>query len=252
MRQGRIKQSTHSQQMHCRTFSNCTRGSDASKVWNAAECKCALEALLKGVLPKGPTEQPKHLNLNKTRENHRNTLKNFILRGLNKHFSWFRCGGKGKHLNLALRQNQAVNPLTTNALQDFRTGKKLKKSLQHIEKLSVVRFQQEIPLVQMRRQREASEPCIKAESSSQPTHNKCIAGLSQTGLEGNRLQMRPGGASGWGTPERANRTAQASEPERNSKKSLQHIEKLSIARLQQTHPLVQMRRQREVSAPCGH
>ena len=149
-----------------------------------------------GVLPKGPTEQPKHLNLNKTRENHRNTLKNFILRGLNKHFSWFRCGGKGKHLNLALRQNQAVNPLTTNALQE--------------------RFR------------------------------------SQTGLEGNRLQMCPGGASGWGTPERANRTAQASEPERNSKKSLQHIEKLSIARLQQTHPLVQMRRQREASAPCGH
>ena len=157
MRQGRIKQSTHSQQMHCRTFSNCTRGSDASKVWNAAECKCALEALLKGVLPKGPTEQPKHLNLNKTRENHRNTLKNFILRGLNKHFSWFRCGGKGKHLNLALRQNQAVNPLTTNALQDF---------------------QQLYPRFR-----------------------------SQTGLEGNRLQMRPGGASGWGFHKTCSKTA---------------------------------------------
>ena len=157
MRQGRIKQSTNSQQMHCRTFSNCTRGSDASKVWNAAECKCALEALLKGVLPKGPTEQHRHLNLNKTRENHRNTLKNFILRGLNKHFSWFRCGGKGKHLNLALRQNQAVNPLTTNALQDF---------------------QQLYPRFR-----------------------------SQTGLEGNRLQMRPGGASGWGFHKTCSKTA---------------------------------------------
>ena len=37
-----------------------------------------------------------------------------------------------------------------------------------------------VPVVQMQRQREASEPCIKAESSSQPTHNKCIAGLSAT------------------------------------------------------------------------
>ena len=124
MRQGRIKQSTHSQQMHCRTFSNCTRGSDASKVWNAAECKCALEALLKGVLPKGPTEQHRHLNPKETQKNHCNTLRNFLLRGLNKHFSWF--------------------------------------------------------LVQMQRKRVASEPCSKAESSSQPTHNKCIAGLSAT------------------------------------------------------------------------
>ena len=120
MHQGIIRQSTHSQQMHCRTFGNSTRGSDPRRGWKATDCKCAPEVLLAGVLPKGLTEQHMHLNLNKTRKIHCNILKNFTLRGFNKHLSWFRCGGKGKHLNLAVRQNQSVNTLTTNALQDFR------------------------------------------------------------------------------------------------------------------------------------
>ena len=188
--------------MHCRTFSNCTRGSDPRRGWKATDCKCAPEVLLAGGSTKRAAKQPGASEPERNSKNHCNILKNFPLYGSNKKFPWFRCSGKGEHLNHASRQNQAVNPLTTNALQDFQ---------------------------QLR-------PRFR----------------SQTGLEGNRLQMCPGGASGWGTPERANRTAQASEPERNSKKSLQHIEKLSIARLQQTHPLVQMRRQREASAPCGH
>ena len=148
-------------------------------------------------------------------------MKNFPLHGPIKNLSWFRCGGKAKHLNLAVRQNPAANPLTTSVLQNFRQlcprfrsqvgfecrGMQMysggtsergipercnriaqasepennsNKPLQLVEKLSVVRFQQASPLVQMRRQSEASEPCSKAESSSQPTHNKCIAGLSVT------------------------------------------------------------------------
>ena len=106
--------------MHCRVFGNCARGSDPNRVWNASESKCAPEALLKRVFPKGPTEQPKHLNLNKTRENHCNTLKNFPLHGSIKNLYRFRCGGKGKHLNLASRHNSAANSLTTNELQGFR------------------------------------------------------------------------------------------------------------------------------------
>ena len=105
---------------------------------------------------------PGHLNRKEIQEIHCNTLENFLLHGFNKHLHRFRCSGKVEHLNLAARQNLAVNPLTTNALQNFQ--------------------------------------------------QLCPRFRSQTGLEGNRLQMCPGGASGWGTPERANRTAQASEP----------------------------------------
>ena len=54
------------------------------------------------------------------------------------------------------------------------------KPPQHIEKLSITRIQQAHFLVQMQRQREASEPCSKAESGTQSTHNKHIAGLSAT------------------------------------------------------------------------
>ena len=114
-----MQQPTLSQQTHCRTFSNRARGSDPKRVWNATDCKCALEALLKRVFPKGPTEQHRHLNRNKNQEIHRNSLNNFLLQDLNKHIHWFRCGGKEKHLNPASRLNQTANPLTTNALQDF-------------------------------------------------------------------------------------------------------------------------------------
>ena len=91
----------------------------AESVWNVAECKCALEALLAGVSTKRAAEWLRHLNRNKTRKIHCNTLKNFPLQGFNKHHHRFRCSGKGEYLNLAVRQNQAAKPLTTNVLQDF-------------------------------------------------------------------------------------------------------------------------------------
>ena len=162
-----------------------------------------------------------HLNRNQTQKNHYDTLIDFLLQGLNKHIHWFRCSGKGEHLNLTARQNPAANPLTTNALQDFQqlrqrfrfqhglersrmqirpggtSGRGIRQTRsrtaqasepeqnprnppQHIEKLSIAPFQKAHFLVQMQRQREASEPCSKAESVSQPTHNKRIARLSAT------------------------------------------------------------------------
>ena len=165
-------------------------------------------------------------------------MRNFSLHGFSKHPHWFRCSGKGEHLNLAARQSPAAKPLTTNVLQDFqqlcpwfrsqpvlehrrtqiRPGgascrgihqtrsrvtqasepeQNSKNQPQFIEKLSVVRFQQASPLVQMQRKREASEP------------------------------------------------------RRNPKNPLQHIEKLSITRIQQAPPPVQMQRKREASEPCG-
>ena len=88
--------------------------------WNAAECKCTLEVFLARVSTKRATALPTHLNRSKTQKNHYNTLRNFSLHGFSKHPHWFRCSGKGKHLNSAARQNPAVKPLTTNVLQDFR------------------------------------------------------------------------------------------------------------------------------------
>ena len=141
-----------------------------------------------------------HLNRSRTQKIYCNSLKNFLLHGFGKHLLWFRCSGKGKHLNLEAKQNPAANQLTTSTLQDFRQ--------------LYPRFR------------------------------------SQQGLECRRLQMCPGGASGWGIRQTRNRTAHASEPRQNTKDSLQFIEKLSITRIQQAHSLVQMQRQREASEPC--
>ena len=187
--------------MCCKTFSNCTHGSDPRRVWNTAEYKCAQEALLKGVFPKGATEQPMHLNRSKTRKINRNSLRNFLLHGFSKHPHRFRCSGKGKHLNPAARQNPAAKPLTTNVLQEFQ--------------------------------------------------QLCPWFRSQTGLEHHRMQIRHGGTSERGIPERCNRTAQASEPEQNPKNSLQLVDRLSVVRFQQASPPVQMQWKRGVSEPCG-
>ena len=72
---------------------------------------------------------------------------------------------------------------------------------------------------------------------------------SQTGLEHRRMQMRTGGTSGRGIHQTRNKTAQASEPEQNSKKTLQDIDKLSVVGFQQESPPVQMQRQRGASEP---
>ena len=200
MPQDRIRQPTHSQQAHCRTFSDCTRGSDPNMGWNAAECKYALEALLARVFQKEATGRPRHLNRDKTRKIHRNTLRNFPLQGFNKHIHRFGCSGKGEHLNHAERQNPAVNPLTANALQEF----------------------------------QRLYPWFR----------------SQLGLEHRRMQIRSGGTSERGIPERSNRTALASELKQNPRNSLQFIEILPIARLHQASPLVQMQWKREASEPC--
>ena len=81
-----------------------------------------------------------------------------------------------------------------------------KNPSQFIEKLSVARFQQASPSVQMQWKSGASEPRSKAESISQPTYNKHIAGLSVTVPV---VQM----SARFGTQ----RKREASEPERNSK-----------------------------------
>ena len=78
----------------------------------------------------------------------------------------------------------------------------------------------------------------------------CPRFRSQQGLECRRLQMCPVGASCRGIHQTRSRVVQASEPESNSNKPLQLIEKLFVAGFQQAHLLVQMQRKRGVSEPC--
>ena len=184
------------------------------------------------------TRKLKHLNRDKTRKIHCNSLRNFPLRGFNKHIHRFRCSGKWEHLNRAQTHNSEANQLTANALQNFQqlhprfrsqpglehrrmqmclggtSGRGIhqtrnrtahaseprqnpRNSLQLIEKLSVAPFQKAHSLVQMQWKRRASEPSSKAESGSQPTHNKCVARLSATGPVVQILD-------GFGTPQNAN------------------------------------------------
>ena len=138
-----------------------------------------------------------HLNRNQTQKKHYNTLINFLLHGFNKHLHRFRCSGKGEHLNLAVRQNPIFNPLTTSTLrvrcqpglehrrmqmhsggtsgsgirqtrsrtaQASEPEQNSKNLPQFIDKLSIARFQQESPPVQMQWKRRASEPCSKTKS----------------------------------------------------------------------------------------
>ena len=73
---------------------------------------------------------------------------------------------------------------------------------------------------------------------------------SQVGFECRRMQMHSGGASCRGINQTHSRVAQASEPENNSNKPLQLVERLSVVRFQQASSPVQMQRKRGVSEPC--
>ena len=60
-------------------------------------------------------------------------MRNFPLQSFSKNLTWFRCSGKGEHLNLATRQNPTPNLLTTNALQDFQQLNSRFRSLAGLE-----------------------------------------------------------------------------------------------------------------------
>ena len=72
---------------------------------------------------------------------------------------------------------------------------------------------------------------------------------SLAGQECRGMQMRTGNTSGRRIHQTRNRTAHASEPRQNPKKSPQLIDKLSIAKFQQESHLVQMQRKRRASEP---
>ena len=72
---------------------------------------------------------------------------------------------------------------------------------------------------------------------------------SLAGLECSGMQTCLGGTSGMGIHQTRSRTSQASEPRQNPRNSLQHIEKLSIARFKQASLLVQMWQKKEASEP---
>ena len=153
-------------------------------VWNVAECKCALEALLAGVSTKRAAEQPMHLNRKETQTNRRNTLRNFSLHGFSKHLHWFRCQPGLEHRRTQMRpegtSDRGIHQTRSRTPHASEPEQNSKNQPQFIEKLFIAGFQQASPPVQMQRKRGASEPCGKAESGSQSAHNKHIAGLSAT------------------------------------------------------------------------
>ena len=60
-----------------------------------------------------------HLNLNKNRKYHHNSLSNFQLQRFTKKSTAFRCTGKQQHLNFDKMRIQAPNTLTSSVLQEF-------------------------------------------------------------------------------------------------------------------------------------
>ena len=140
------------------------------------------------------------------------------------------------HLNLATRQNPAVNPLTANVLQEFLQLRPWFRSLAGLE----CRGMQMCPggvsgrgIHQTRcRTAHASEPELNPRNSPQLIEKLFVARVKQASP---LVQTQ--------------RERDASEPEQNPKDSLQCIEKLFVARFKQAHPLVQMRRKRVASEP---
>ena len=143
----------------------------------------------------------KHLNPAQTHNSEANQLTANALQDFQQLCPWYRsqagleCSGMqtcpGGTSGRGIRQTRNRTAHASEPEQNS------KNQPQFIEKLSVVRFQQASSLVQMQWKRGASEPYRKAESSSQTTHNKHIAGLSVTVP---MVQI----PTGFGTPQNAN------------------------------------------------
>ena len=202
-----------------------------------------------------------HLNL-ATRQNPTpNSLTTNALQDFQQLNSRFRSLAGLEHRRMQMRlggtSGRGIHQTRNRTAQASEPEQNSKNPLQHIERLSVSQFQQARPLVQMRQKRGASEPCRKAESAANPLATNALQDLQQlhpwfrslAGLEHHRLQIHSGGASGRGSHQTRNRTAQASEPRQNPRNSPQHIEKLSIARIKQASLLVQMQWERDASEP---
>ena len=97
---------------------------------------------------------------------------------------WFRCQPGLEHRRMQIRHGstsgKGLHQTRDSTAHASEPEQNPKNSLQLIERLSVVWFQQASPPVQMQRKMGASEPCSKVESGSQAAHNKHIAGLLAT------------------------------------------------------------------------
>ena len=114
---------------------------------------------------------------------------------------WFRSQPGWEHHRMQMclggTSGRGIHQTRNRTAQASEPRQNPRNSLQLIEKLSVAPFQKAHSLVQMQWKRRASEPSSKAESGSQPTHNKCVARLSATGPVVQILD-------GFGTPQNAN------------------------------------------------
>ena len=114
---------------------------------------------------------------------------------------WFRSQPGLEHRRLQMRpegvSGKGIHQTRNRTAHASEPEQNSKNPLQHIEKLSIVKFQQASPLVQMQQKMGASEPYHKTESGNQTASNKRIARLSTTTP---KVQI----PDGFGTPQNAN------------------------------------------------
>ena len=139
---------------------------------------------LAGVSTKRATEQPRHLNPAARQNPALNQLTTNVLQDFQRLNPWFRSQPGLEHHRTQIRprgtSGRGIHQTRNRTAHASEPELNPRNSLQHIEKLSIAEFHQASSLVQMQRKRVASEPCHKAESSSQLTHSKRVARFSAT------------------------------------------------------------------------
>ena len=129
-------------------------------------------------------EKGEHLNLATRQNPAANSLTTNTLQDFQRLYPWFRslAGLEHRRMQMCLggTSSRGIHQTRSRTAQASEPLQNIKNQLQHIERLSITKFHQASPLVQMQWKREASEPCHKTEPGNQLTHNKRIARLSAT------------------------------------------------------------------------
>ena len=189
-----------------------------------------------------------HLNRNKTQEIHYNSLKHFPLQSFSKHLLWFRCSGKGEHLNLTGCKifnnythgsdpwrvwNTTDCKYTLEALLAGGSTKHAAEQHRHLNRSKTQEIRcntlRNFPLQSFSKHLHWFRCSGKGEHLNLATRQNPAANplttntlqdfqrlypwfRSLAGLEHRRMQMCPGGAYGRGFHQTRNRVANASEP----------------------------------------
>ena len=147
------------------------------------------------------SEKWEHLNLVSRQNPVLNQLTTNVLQDFQQLHPWFRSQPglecRGMQIRPGGTSGRGIHQTRSRTAHASEPELNPRNSPQLIEKLSIARFQQASPPVQMQWKRVASEPYRKAESGTQSTHNKRVARFSATAP----VVQIPGGS---GMPRNAN------------------------------------------------